>query len=1640
MAIGRHILCSTKSTAGKRSILLEQRNGNDVLLLEQKVTAALANTEAELVKKQYEKAVEAYACLGVLKFHLDEDECLMYLFFVTGCTSIGKIGSTDIFRISNCSYVAFQEPHPVDSRINDVQKLLMNGCFYFPMNHPDEPYNFNLLLSVQRQQESKDPDNRFFWNRNMHDYLYRFGIDCARWFVKIICGGVEIRTIYVGAKQAKACLISRLSCERAGTRFNVRGTNDDGHVANFVETEQVIFLENTVTSFIQTRGSVPLFWEQPGVQVGSHKVKLSRGYEASSAAFDRHLSTLKRLYGYQLLINLLGSKEGEAILSQAFRNHLKDSKHNFDTHMIVFDYHRHCTGSGKQENLKGLLQKAKPSIENFQFFSLLNGDVIKTQCGTIRSNCLDCLDRTNAVQTEIGMQLLLQQLESIGLTDPQLISRFSEAFKSLWHLNGDHNSRIYSGTGAMEVGTRNTFASKIHDGAVSVKRTIKNNFFDGSKQEAIDILLLGNVFTGPAGERARALLRRTFLHSSPSIMRDICLKYKSFTTTNEFRVSVGTWNVNGGKHFRSLAYKHQSLHDWLIDHHKHAPEGIIDQEGDFLKPSDMYVIGFEELVDLNTSNIISTSSTNKKEWASKLQEMISRDHQYILVTTEQLVGVCLFVFIRTKHAPYVRDVAIQTIKTGLKGKAGNKGAVAIRMLVHSTSLCFIAGHFAAGQSNFAERNQHYHDISRRIQFPMGSELSSHDYVFWCGDFNYRIDVPNAQCKELVKEKAWAELLSNDQLLLQKAEGKVFKGFNEGPINFAPTYKYDLFSDDYDTSEKMRTPAWTDRVLWRRSEATGIDRRPDDEDDEEDIPPEWRTKRPESSEETTFNPGRIVYYGRAEMKTSDHRPVMAVIDIEIEKVLPNKLGTIHQEVMTSYGPADPTIIVSIAPDEQDVEVDLEEVMEELDNYGNVVLLRLIDDDLHVTFESGVSALEALELDGRVIGGHHVSIVLRSSELLEHTDQAILQMVSSPEDDLQLQDDEEGDVEADEWREAQRKGSCLLTRSGSIHAAVLEPEKLHQQEDYLDDIEETEASDDDVIDDVTELSKEQLETLRRESFSQMPDSDEEDQRMEKSPKPPRQSKPPPPSRPAMNKKPAPPSRPSNAPTRPSAPSAIKPNLSQKDIDELVGGSAPAPTPAPSRPSRPSAPSRPSPAGRPPPPRPAPAASNRPTPAKPPPRPTSTDTQAITPVIVESKEDDVGNPFNIQHLMHVDKNNIDDFIAMMKQQYATENQTPVSSTANDVTSHQPKRRGTMMSKMKASIRRDTKTQAKPTPVISGPSDMRKTDGADMAPLPAPAPVPRRPTAEARPPSTTSPPPPVASQKPAEKKRLLISGPSDPRPLDGNTVSAPPPMASKPPAKPSAPQRPTAVRRPSPPSRPSSVSSAASSQPNEPPARPVRVDKPITEDTEIQEDSKRPPPPKRPSPQDKPTPPIAPSKPDLPNRKAGPPSLKPELPSRNKPENESAIAPVKPDLPSLPSRPNISPPPSREKPELPSRSLENEPVSVPSKPEIPSPPSKEKPVLPPRRDTADPSSIKKPPPLPSRTDRTTDMPQGGKIQRESSKKAPPSRPKASPVIENESQGNHNEELGQSEEVQTPAPKKLPPLPPRVDMSSGGPPPLPPR
>uniref|UniRef100_A0AAY4E882 Synaptojanin-1 n=1 Tax=Denticeps clupeoides TaxID=299321 RepID=A0AAY4E882_9TELE len=955
------------------SVIVETRSRDECLMFESGAVAVLSAAEKEAIKNTYAKMLDAYGILGVLRLNLG-DSMLHSLVVVTGCSSVGKVQDSEVFRVTATEFVSLKNDPSDEDRIADVRKVLNSGNFYFAWSSTG--VSMDLSLNAHRRIKEDTTDNRFFWNQSLHLHLKHYGVNCDDWLLRLMCGGVEIRTIYAGHKQAKACVISRLSSERAGTRFNVRGANDDGQVANFVETEQVIFLDDKVSSFIQIRGSIPLFWEQPGIQVGSHRVKLSRGFEANAPAFERHFSALRRLYGKQLIINLLGMKEGEHMLSKAFQSHLKASEHSSGVKMINFDYHQMVKG-GKADKLHGVL---KPQISKFLEdcgFFYYSGDmgVQRCQTGTIRVNCLDCLDRTNSVQAFFGLDILPKQLEDMGLTEkPQLVARFQEVFRSMWSVNGDSVSKIYAGTGALDGKAK---GGKLKDGARSVTRTIQNNFFDSSKQEAIDILRLGSTLNSDLADKARALLTTGSLYgrgvertlpSSPRVLLGMCQNYQKYTRPKQIRVCVGTWNVNGGKQFRSIAFRNQTLNDWLLDAPKKA--GLPDFQDSKASPVDIFAIGFEEMVELNAGNIVSASTTNQKLWAAELQKNLSRDHKYVLLASEQLVGVCLFVFIRPQHAPFIRDVAVDTVKTGMGGATGNKGGVAIRLLFHTTSICFVCSHFAAGQSQVKERNDDYAEITRKLSFPMGRLLYSHDYVFWCGDFNYRINLPNEEVKELIRQQSWDSLIAGDQLVEQKTAGHIFRGFIEGKLDFAPTYKYDLFSDDYDTSEKCRTPAWTDRILWKRRKWNF-----DKTAEELNV-----VGGPVNQEELyPWSPGTLKYYGKAELKTSDHRPVVSIMDVDVLEVDPEARHQVYKDVIALQGPPDGTILVSLCasgPDDYFDDALIDELLDKFAAFGEVILIRFVEEKMWVTFLEGYSALAALSLSASEVMGKVIDVRLKS----------------------------------------------------------------------------------------------------------------------------------------------------------------------------------------------------------------------------------------------------------------------------------------------------------------------------------------------------------------------------------------------------------------------------------------------------------------------------------------------------------------------------------------------------------------------------------------------------------------------------------------------------------------------------------------
>ena len=100
----------------------------------------------------------------------------------------------------------------------------------------------------------------------------------------------------------------------------------------------------------------------------------------------------------------------------------------------------------------------------------------------------------------------------------------------------------------------------------------QNNLLDSSKQEAFDLLIYGGTSGDFIYDVTRSLLPAHWSILPPSVLHGICSRYNEFTDPVPIRVAVGTYNVNGGHHFRSVVYKDSTLADWLLDSpHQGAP-------------------------------------------------------------------------------------------------------------------------------------------------------------------------------------------------------------------------------------------------------------------------------------------------------------------------------------------------------------------------------------------------------------------------------------------------------------------------------------------------------------------------------------------------------------------------------------------------------------------------------------------------------------------------------------------------------------------------------------------------------------------------------------------------------------------------------------------------------------------------------------------------------------------------------------------------------------------------------------------------------------------------------------------------------------------------------------------------------------
>ena len=375
------------------------------------------------------------------------------------------------------------------------------------------------------------------------------------------------------------------------------------------------------------------------------------------------------------------------------------------------------------------------------------------------------------------------------------------------------------------------------------------------------------------------------------IEKEVRKRESEYGIYQDLTIFIGTWNVNG-----------QSPH--LI------PDDAIRSWFTFKDSPDLIVIGLQEIVNLESKKITAKSifrssddpgAMNSRGWQQKFTSILrslggtsgsgygsssSSGHHtpphyqvesssYELVQSNYLVGLFISIYIRAPLRKHLQHVDMAMVKTGLHGLHGNKGGIAMRVTIDDSSICFVNAHLAAGQSQIIARNADVASVltSASLRHPVtsiegvtfinggdGTMIQDHEFCVFFGDLNYRIDMSSHGIRRKIDERDYNGLYLHDQLRCTKPR-MWLRNFREGPLHFAPTYKFDVGTDTYDTSDKMRSPAWCDRILWRGES------------------------------------GKVILhtYQRHELRYSDHRPVSCLLTFRIKKINHTRWSAIRTEI-------------------------------------------------------------------------------------------------------------------------------------------------------------------------------------------------------------------------------------------------------------------------------------------------------------------------------------------------------------------------------------------------------------------------------------------------------------------------------------------------------------------------------------------------------------------------------------------------------------------------------------------------------------------------------------------------------------------------------------------------------------------------
>ncbi|WFD36768.1 phosphatidylinositol-3,5-bisphosphate 5-phosphatase [Malassezia cuniculi] len=406
-------------------------------------------------------------------------------------------------------------------------------------------YSYDLTRTLQsnmtgpRAGDDRVVNDKFVWNYKLLQPAFS---DCfsrsespevalrSAWVLPLVHGFVDQAKLVVLGRVIYVTLIARRSRHYAGARFHKRGVDAKGHVANDVETEQIVNEPNTssffapakrgtntlraspnYTAYVMHRGSIPVYWTQDTSNMSPRppiEISLTDPYYGAAAL---HFDALFKDYGAPVIVlNLVKSKERQPRESKLLHAYTECVAYlnqylPVDRRIKYIAWDMSRASKSRDQDVIGTLERiASETLADTRFFHSgppppfrdLSRKTLLLQHGVARINCVDCLDRTNAAQFVLGKAALAHQLHALGLLASPHLDFDSDAVNMLtemYHDLGDTIALQYGGSALAHTTDTyrkiNQWTSHSRDMAEGLKRYYANSFADADKQAAIDLFL-----------------------------------------------------------------------------------------------------------------------------------------------------------------------------------------------------------------------------------------------------------------------------------------------------------------------------------------------------------------------------------------------------------------------------------------------------------------------------------------------------------------------------------------------------------------------------------------------------------------------------------------------------------------------------------------------------------------------------------------------------------------------------------------------------------------------------------------------------------------------------------------------------------------------------------------------------------------------------------------------------------------------------------------------------------------------------------------------------------------------------------------------------------------------------------------------